>query len=101
MNRHAGWENARTGRRRRWGYGLAALAVLAAAVAGGAGQAAGESGGLPGPNGGGFDPAAGTEANSCVSPGGVDLNGLYGVSEQVVTFFCTQVDAGEHWTAPG
>ena len=36
--------------------------------------------------------------NQCVLPNGVDLNELYGVSEQIVTPFCTQADAGQHWT---
>jgi len=38
------------------------------------------------------------EANQCILPNGVDLNELYGVSEQIVTPFCTQADAGRHWT---
>jgi hypothetical protein len=38
------------------------------------------------------------EANQCILPNGVDLNELYGVSEQIITPFCTQADAGQHWT---
>ena len=38
------------------------------------------------------------EANQCIMPNGVDLNELYGVSEQIITPFCTQADAGQHWT---
>jgi hypothetical protein len=36
------------------------------------------------------------EANQCTMPNGVDLNELYGVSEQIITPFCTQADAGQH-----
>jgi hypothetical protein len=39
--------------------------------------------------------------NHCVHPNGTDLNALYGISEQIVTRFCPEVLAGEHWTAPG
>jgi hypothetical protein len=51
-------------------------------------------------------PASGTPtANAamggthCVSPTtGIDLNELYGVSAEIVTPFCTQVDSGQPWT---
>lgn len=39
--------------------------------------------------------------NHCVHPSGLDLNSLYGISEQIVTRFCPEVLAGEQWTAPG
>jgi hypothetical protein len=35
--------------------------------------------------------------NHCVSPSGVDLNELFGISAQIVTGFCTEVGAGERW----
>lgn len=50
-------------------------------------------GGEPGPNG---DKAK--EGNHCVTPGGLDLNEFLGVSEQIVTSFCTEVGSGQHWT---
>jgi hypothetical protein len=39
--------------------------------------------------------------NHCITPFGVDLNIRYGISTQIVTPFCTQVDSGETWTTPG
>ena len=39
--------------------------------------------------------------NHCILPNGVDLNVLFGISEQIVGRFCSQVDSGEHWTASG
>jgi hypothetical protein len=40
--------------------------------------------------------------NHCVSPfNGVDLNVLFGITKQIVTPFCNQVDSGEQWTAAG
>lgn len=36
--------------------------------------------------------------NNCISPSGDDLNAFYGVSEQIVAPFCTQVGSGERWT---
>jgi hypothetical protein len=39
--------------------------------------------------------------NHCITPNGIDLNVLYGISDQIVTTFCNQVDSGEHWTAGG
>jgi hypothetical protein len=38
------------------------------------------------------------EANQCIMPNGGDLNELYGIPEQIITPFCTQADAGQHWT---
>jgi hypothetical protein len=37
------------------------------------------------------------EANHCVTNAGVDLNALFGVPDQIVTRFCSEVSAGEHW----
>jgi hypothetical protein len=39
--------------------------------------------------------------NHCITPTGIDLNALYGISKQIVTPFCNQVDSGEHWSAAG
>jgi hypothetical protein len=40
--------------------------------------------------------------NHCIAPAtGVDLNDLFGITKQIVTPFCNQVDAGEQWTAAG
>jgi hypothetical protein len=39
--------------------------------------------------------------NHCITPLGTDLNIRYGISIQIVTPFCTQVDTGESWTTPG
>jgi hypothetical protein len=39
--------------------------------------------------------------NHCIAPTGADLNIRYGISTQIVTPFCTQVDSGETWTTPG
>jgi hypothetical protein len=30
-----------------------------------------------------------------------DLNGVYGISDQIVNRFCPEVGSGEHWVAPG
>ena len=46
--------------------------------------------------------ASHTVENHCISPSsGVDLNVLFGVTKQIVTPFCNQVDSGEGWTAAG
>jgi hypothetical protein len=39
--------------------------------------------------------------NHCIAPNGTDLNVLYGISKQIVTPFCNQVDSGEQWTTAG
>jgi hypothetical protein len=39
--------------------------------------------------------------NHCITPFGVDLNVLFGISTQIVTPFCTQIDSGEALTTPG
>lgn len=41
------------------------------------------------------------EANACLTSGGVDLNALFGVSDQIVTRFCPEASAGEHWSPFG
>ena len=39
----------------------------------------------------------GKDANHCVNSFGVDLNELYGVSDQFRNFECRALSAGEHW----
>lgn len=39
--------------------------------------------------------------NHCTAPNGTDLNVLFGISKQIVTPFCNQVDSGEQWTTAG
>jgi len=39
--------------------------------------------------------------NHCIAPNGIDLNVLFGISKQIVTPYCNQVDSGEQWTAAG
>lgn len=46
------------------------------------------------------DPPGHQDGNHCVNASGVDLNDLYGVSEQIRTFECRVVSAGEHWIRP-
>ena len=38
--------------------------------------------------------------NHCITPLG-DLNQIYGISEQIVTVFCPQVNSGAYWVAAG
>lgn len=38
-----------------------------------------------------------TRGGHCISPAGADLNERYGVTEAIVTPFCTVVPAGERW----
>jgi hypothetical protein len=45
----------------------------------------------------GRDDPPGQDANHCVNSFGVDLNELYGVSDQFRNFSCQVVSAGEHW----
>ncbi len=80
----------------RW-FAIVLVAMLAAVMPV-AGTAWAARGGNPGPSDRGFDPASNTEGNHCTTPTGVDLNQFYGISEQIVAFFCTQVDVGEFWT---
>jgi hypothetical protein len=40
------------------------------------------------------------DANHCVTPDGFDFNEYYGVSDQILAFFCPQLNAGQHWTRP-
>lgn len=46
------------------------------------------------------DPPGHQDANHCVSSFGVDLNDLYGVSDQIRMFDCRVISAGEHWIRP-
>ena len=34
----------------------------------------------------------------CITPTGLDLNEFYGVSEAIITPFCTEVESGRRWT---
>lgn len=40
------------------------------------------------------------DAKHCIAPDGRDLNQFYGILEQIITPFCPQADAGQHWTHP-
>ena len=46
------------------------------------------------------DPPGHLDGNHCVNSSGVDLNELYGISEQIREFACRQISAGEHWIRP-
>jgi hypothetical protein len=43
------------------------------------------------------DPPGDRDANHCINSFGVDLNELYGISDQFRNFECRVVSAGEHW----
>lgn len=36
-------------------------------------------------------------ANHCIGVNGIDLNEVYGISAQIVTGFCPEVESGERW----
>src|SRR5438105_4465321 len=79
-------------------FGACLVAVLLATTSLTAGTASGATGGLPGTGDKSFNPAADTEGNHCVLPGGVDLNKLLGISEYLVLpGLCDAVPAGEFW----
>src|SRR5262245_24804215 len=44
-----------------------------------------------------IDPPGHDDANHCMNAFDVDLNELYGVSDQFRNFDCRAVSAGEHW----
>jgi len=46
------------------------------------------------------DPPGHQDGNHCVNAFEVDLNDLYGVSEQIRMFDCRVISAGEHWIRP-
>ena len=69
---------------------LALTAVLAVSLAFGAPGASAER----------LDPPGHRDGNHCVNSFGVDLNDLFGVSDQVVRTGCQEVSAGEHWIPP-
>lgn len=46
------------------------------------------------------DPPGHQDGNHCVNEFGVDLNDLYGVSEQIRMFDCRVISAGKHWIRP-
>ncbi len=46
------------------------------------------------------DPPGHQDGNHCVNSSNVDLNDLYGVSEQIREFACREISAGEHWIRP-
>jgi hypothetical protein len=74
------------------------VAVLLATTTLTAGAAWAATGGLPGTGDKSFNPAANSEGNHCVSPEGVDVNELLGVSEYLlVPGACAAVPAGEFW----
>jgi hypothetical protein len=79
--------------RRRLARLLCAISVAAFGGAGAPALAA--RSGLPGPNEGPFNPASHTEGNHCFNSFGVDLNALFGVSEQIITATCVAADSGE------
>jgi hypothetical protein len=76
----------------RWGARalIALCAVLAASLAFGA----------SGATAGRVDPPGHQDGNQCINASGVDLNALYGVSEQFRTRECQVISAGEHWILP-
>jgi hypothetical protein len=79
-------------------FGACLVAVLLATTSLTAGAAWGATGGLPGTGDKGFNPAADTEGNHCVSPEGVDANQLLGISEYLlVPGACDMIPAGEFW----
>ena len=66
---------------------LALTAVLAVSLAFGA----------PGASAQRLDPPGHRDSNQCVNSFGVDLNELFGISDQIVRSGCQEVSAGEHW----
>jgi hypothetical protein len=46
------------------------------------------------------DPPGHPDGNHCVNSSGVDLNDLYGISDQIREFACREISAGEHWIRP-
>ncbi len=46
------------------------------------------------------DPPGHQDANHCLNGSGIDLNELYGISDQFRTRECQEVTAGEHWIRP-
>jgi hypothetical protein len=53
--------------------------------------------GASGASAGRLDPPGHGDANQCFNSLGVDLNELYGISDQFRTRECQEVTAGEHW----
>ena len=47
-----------------------------------------------------IDPPGHQDGNHCVNASGVDLNDLYGLSEQIRIIDCRVISAGEHWIRP-
>ena len=56
--------------------------------------------GVSGVSAGRVDPPGHQDANRCINAFGVDLNALYGMSDQFRTFDCRAISAGEHWIRP-
>jgi hypothetical protein len=69
---------------------MALLALLAASLVFGVGSTSA-----------GRDDPPGRDANHCINEFGVDLNELYGVSDQFRTRQCQALSAGEHWVLGG
>lgn len=53
-----------------------------------------------GESAGRVDPPGHQDGNHCVNSFGVDLNDLYGVSDQIRMLGCRVISAGEHWIRP-
>jgi hypothetical protein len=73
--------------RRRAGVVIAIVAVFIGVSAGSA-------------SAGRIDPPGHSDGNHCVNAFGIDLNDLYGISDQFRVFECRELSAGEHWVRP-
>lgn len=71
--------------------GVLALVALVAAISGSLAF------GISSAFAGRIDPPGHSTANQCFNTSGVDLNALYGVSDQFRTRECQMLTAGEHW----
>lgn len=98
VSANSGTQDVGRGRWRSLPRLAAAFTVLATVSVGTAGAAVAQAGGSSPPSNRTSHPPAQTGENHCVAPNGLDANEFYGVSQQIVSPFCTQVDAGEHWT---
>jgi len=85
--------------RSRMVLGACLVAVLLATSSVAAGPAWAASGGLPGTGDIRFNPGGDAEGNHCVTPEGVDVNELLGISEFLMAPWnpCFAVPAGEFW----
>jgi hypothetical protein len=87
----------------RMAFGACLLAVLLATTSLTAAAAWGATDGVPGTGDKSFNPAADSEGNHCLSPEGVDVNELLGVSEHLVVGGngCGPVRTGEFYVPLG